>query len=177
MRTKSLFHFLSLVLTLTLLLSLSSPAFAMGKPASVDVQILALNDFHGALDPYKGNGGAAYLATYVKNLSAGNPNTVKVSAGDMIGASPIQSALFHDEPTIQVFNLMGFDFSAVGNHEFDEGCPALTVNSTAGVDLHLAYNLASAFSINGNAVTDLKRQGCTACQVKAISQFALHETC
>ena len=121
MRTKSLFHFLSLVLTLTLLLSLSSPAFAMGKPASVDVQILALNDFHGALDPYKGNGGAAYLATYVKNLSAGNPNTVKVSAGDMIGASPIQSALFHDEPTIQVFNLMGFDFSAVGNHEFDEG--------------------------------------------------------
>jgi len=121
MRTKSLFHFLSLVLTLTLLLALSSPAFAMGKPASVDVQILAVNDFHGALDPYKGNGGAAYLATYIKNLSAENPNTVKVSAGDMIGASPIQSAIFHDEPTIQAFNLMGFDFSAVGNHEFDEG--------------------------------------------------------
>jgi 5'-nucleotidase len=43
----------------------------------------------------------------------------------MIGASPIQSALFHDEPTIQAFNLMGFDFSAVGNHEFDEGVAEL----------------------------------------------------
>ena len=120
MRTKSLFYTLSLVLALSMLLALSSPAYAE-KPASVDVQILALNDFHGALNPSSGTGGAAYLATYVKNLSAGNPNTVKVSAGDMIGASPIQSALFHDEPTIQVFNAMGFDLSAVGNHEFDEG--------------------------------------------------------
>ena len=50
-----------------------------------------------------------------------NPNTIKVSAGDMIGASPLLSAAFHDEPTIQAFNLLGFDFSAVGNHEFDEG--------------------------------------------------------
>lgn len=120
MRTKSLFQSFSLVLALTLLLALPFPVFA-GKPPTVNVQILALNDFHGALNPSSGIGGAAYLATYVKNLSTGNPNTVKVSAGDMIGASPIQSALFHDEPTIQAFNLMGFDFSAVGNHEFDEG--------------------------------------------------------
>jgi 5'-nucleotidase len=121
MRTKSLFRSLSLVLALTLLLALPFQVSAKGKPPSVDVQILALNDFHGALNPSSGTGGAAFLATYVKNLSAGNPNTVKVSAGDMIGASPIQSALFHDEPTIQAFNLMGFDFSATGNHEYDEG--------------------------------------------------------
>jgi 5'-nucleotidase len=120
MRTKSLFYSLSLVSVLALLLALTFPAYA-AKPPTVDVQVLALNDFHGALNPSSGTGGAAYLATYVKNLSAQNPNTVKVTAGDLIGASPIQSALFHDEPTIQVFNLMGFDFSAVGNHEFDEG--------------------------------------------------------
>jgi 5'-nucleotidase len=120
MRIKSLFYSLSLVLALAMLLALPLPASA-SKPPNVNVQILALNDFHGALNPSGGTGGAAFLATYVKNLSAGNPNTVRVSAGDMIGASPIQSALFHDEPTIQAFNLMGFDFSAVGNHEFDEG--------------------------------------------------------
>jgi 5'-nucleotidase len=125
MRTKSLLYSVSIVLVLALLLALPLPAFAAGKPPTVDVQVLALNDFHGALNPSKGIGGAAFLATYVKNLSAENPNTVRVSAGDMIGASPIESALFHDQPTIQAFNLMGFDFSAVGNHEFDEGVAEL----------------------------------------------------
>jgi 5'-nucleotidase len=121
MRSKFLFSSFSLLLVLALLLALPFSAFAKSQPPAVNVQILALNDFHGALNPSSGIGGAEYLATYVKNLSAGYPNTVKVSAGDMIGASPILSALFHDEPTINAFNLMGFDFSATGNHEFDEG--------------------------------------------------------
>lgn len=132
MRTKSLFQSLSLVLALTLLLALPFPVFA-GKPPTVNVQILALNDFHGALDPsltklsptdqttWYYRGGAEYLANFVNAAAATNPNTVKVSAGDMIGASPLLSSIFHDEPTINAFNLMGFEFSAVGNHEFDEG--------------------------------------------------------
>ncbi|MDP1544712.1 MAG: bifunctional metallophosphatase/5'-nucleotidase [Anaerolineales bacterium] len=101
------------------------------KPSgTVDVQILALNDFHGNLLPPAGSsgrvgtidaGGVEYLATHVSNLRALNPNTVVVSAGDMVGASPLLSALFHDEPTIEAFNLIGLDFNAVGNHEFDEG--------------------------------------------------------
>jgi 5'-nucleotidase len=66
-----------------------------------------------------------YLATHINNLRAANPNTVFVSAGDMIGASPLLSALFHDEPTIEAFNQMGLDFNAVGNHEFDEGAAEL----------------------------------------------------
>ncbi len=66
-------------------------------------------------------GGVEYLATHINNLRALNPNTVVVSAGDMVGASPLISALFHDEPTIEAFNLIGLDFNAVGNHEFDEG--------------------------------------------------------
>ncbi len=130
MRTKSLYSF-SLILALTLLLALPFPVSA-GKPAAVNVQILALNDFHGALDasltkPSSANtswyyrGGAEYLANFVNAAAATNPNTIKVSAGDMIGASPLLSSIFHDEPTINAFNLMGFEFSAVGNHEFDEG--------------------------------------------------------
>jgi 5'-nucleotidase len=133
MRTRSMFYALSLVLALSLLLASSSPASAATKPASVSVQVLAVNDFHGALAPNTVSvpntsptqryyaGGAAYLAARLNDAAAANPNTVKVSAGDMIGASPLLSAAFHDEPTIQAFNLMGFDFSAVGNHEFDEG--------------------------------------------------------
>ncbi|MGZ8199802.1 MAG: metallophosphoesterase [Methylosarcina sp.] len=105
-----------------------------GHSGKVDVQILAVNDFHGHLEPPEGSsgrigtvsaGGGEYLATHIKNLRAHNPNTVLVSAGDMIGSSPLLSALFHDEPTIEAFNRMGLDFNAVGNHEFDEGMAEL----------------------------------------------------
>ncbi|MDQ3005652.1 MAG: bifunctional metallophosphatase/5'-nucleotidase [Chloroflexota bacterium] len=128
---------LSLVAILVLLLATVISAGA--KPSgTVNVQILALNDFHGNLDPPTSSsgcvpavsncpppnvvaGGAEYLATHIANLRALNPNTVVVSAGDLIGASPLLSALFHDEPTIEAFNQIGLDFNAVGNHEFDEG--------------------------------------------------------
>jgi 5'-nucleotidase len=120
---------LSLVFVLVLLAS--AMGYAVAKPPeTVEVQILALNDFHGNLLPPSGSsgrvgtidaGGVEYLATHIENLRALNPNTVVVSAGDMVGASPLLSALFHDEPTIEAFNLIGLDYNAVGNHEFDEG--------------------------------------------------------
>lgn len=127
----------SLVAVLVLLMSAVGSAGA--KPSgTVNVQLLALNDFHGNLEPPTSSsgcvpavsgcpspnvpaGGVEYLATHINNLRALNPNTVVVSAGDLIGASPLLSALFHDEPTIEAFNEIGLDFNAVGNHEFDEG--------------------------------------------------------
>ena len=121
----------TIVLALLVILLGQSLSPAEAKPSgTVNVQILAVNDFHGNLEPPAGSsgrigtinaGGAEYLATHINNLRATNPNTVVVSAGDMIGASPLLSALFHDEPTIEAFNQIGLDFNAVGNHEFDEG--------------------------------------------------------
>ena len=104
---------------------------------TTEVQILALNDFHGQLRPPDATssggrigatpaGGAEYLASYVRDLRATNPNTLFVSAGDLIGATPLVSAIFHDEPTIEAMNLMGLDYNGVGNHEFDEGAAELT---------------------------------------------------
>ncbi|MEV0327517.1 bifunctional metallophosphatase/5'-nucleotidase [Micromonospora echinospora] len=102
-------------------------------PKPVDVKLLALNDFHGNLEPPSGSsgtiagqtaGGAEYLATYLKQLrqeSRKHKNTVTVAAGDLIGASPLLSAAFHDEPTIEALSLAGLDYASVGNHEFDEG--------------------------------------------------------
>ena len=60
-----------------------------------------------------------------RHLRAKNTNTFTVGAGDMIGASPLISALFHDEPTIEALNSIGFDDVGVGNHEFDEGIDEL----------------------------------------------------
>ena len=120
--------------------ALAVPAAGDPKPGRVTkvptttIQILGLNDFHGALEPPSGSGGrigttnaggVEYLATHVDRLRATNPNTIFVSAGDLIGATPLTSALFHDEPTIEAFDLMGLDYNGVGNHEFDEGVDEL----------------------------------------------------
>jgi 5'-nucleotidase len=64
-----------------------------------------------------------------------NPNTIKVSAGDMVGATPLLSALFHDEPTVMAFNLMGWELSNTGNHEFDEGWQELLRLEVGGCHL------------------------------------------
>jgi 5'-nucleotidase len=97
-----------------------------------DVHILAFNDLHGTLDPGGQTlygqfaGGAAYLAKAVKDKqSAYGANEATVLAGDNIGASPLASALFHDEPIQVATNLMHVDFGSVGNHEFDEGSDEL----------------------------------------------------
>lgn len=66
-------------------------------------------------------GGVEQFADMVKALKAKNRNHVVVSAGDMVGATPLLSALFRDEPTIEAMNLVGVDIHAVGNHEFDYG--------------------------------------------------------
>ena len=107
------------------------------KAKTTSVQILSLNDFHGQLRPPDSTssggrigatpaGGSEYLASYVRDLRATNPNTLFVSAGDLIGATPLVSAIFHDEPSIEAMNLMGLDYNGVGNHEFDEGAAELT---------------------------------------------------
>jgi 5'-nucleotidase len=106
--------------------------------APVELRILAINDFHGNLRPPPGGigiadpddktkkivvpaGGSERMATLVNQLRDGHKNTIFVAAGDLIGASPFLSAMFHDEPTIESLSMMGLALSAVGNHEFDEG--------------------------------------------------------
>jgi 5'-nucleotidase len=130
-----------LVLVLAAALLAAAPAHAQKKkrdrpPDAVEVQLLGINDFHGHLEADTPGtitkrvrptevrvpaGGAEYLATHIRRLKRRNPNTLVVAAGDLVGASPLLSSLFHDEPAIEALNDIGLDVSAVGNHEFDEG--------------------------------------------------------
>lgn len=128
------------VLRLTIFaLSLTSALPASAQTAApVELRILAINDFHGNLRPPPGGirigdpedkakkvmaatGGAEYMATLVRQLREGHRNTIFVAAGDLIGASPFLSAMFHDEPSIESLAMMGLAITSVGNHEFDEG--------------------------------------------------------
>ena len=120
-------------------------------PAPVTVGLIAINDFHGNLEPPKQSveatapdgsklrvpvGGAAYLASAIDTLRGRYENHLVVSAGDLIGASPITSSLFLDEPTIGVMNRIGLDFNAVGNHEFDRGWHELLRMQDGGCAKH-----------------------------------------
>jgi 5'-nucleotidase len=119
----------------------AAPAEAAKKkpPKPLKVQLLGINDFHGHLaatppayvsrtgDPQVRvpAGGVEYLATHIRMLKRRHPNTLVVGAGDFVGATPLLSSLFHDEPTIEAMDEIGLDVTAVGNHEFDEGAEEL----------------------------------------------------
>lgn len=108
-----------------------------------DVQLLSFNDLHGNLEPPSGSsgrvtelqsdgttktidaGGVEYLATHLRDARKGHPYSITAAGGDMVGASPLISGLFHDEPTIEALNKLKLDVTSVGNHEFDEGAQEL----------------------------------------------------
>ncbi|WP_405806661.1 bifunctional metallophosphatase/5'-nucleotidase [Streptomyces sp. NBC_01187] len=132
------------VLVLVPALTAASAAPPSGPAPGGDttpVQLLALNDLHGNLDAVEGPAGAVYrdgpggepervqaggitrLATLLDRARDGAKGTrsLTVGAGDMIGGSPLLSAAYHDEPTVEALESVGLDVSSVGNHEFDEG--------------------------------------------------------
>ncbi|WP_406200698.1 bifunctional metallophosphatase/5'-nucleotidase [Streptomyces sp. NBC_01017] len=108
-----------------------------------DVQLLSFNDLHGNLEPPAGSsgrvtelqpdgttktidaGGVEYLATHLRQAREGEKYSITAAGGDMVGASPLISGLFHDEPTIEALNKLDLDVTSVGNHEFDEGAEEL----------------------------------------------------
>ncbi len=145
-----------------------APSDATAQPdapsatGTVVVRILAMNDFHGNIQPPTGSnanvltrgddpiatgigvasgdagllnipaGGAAYVAAHLARLRAEVPANILVHAGDLTGATPLESAAFHDEPPILVFNALGLSYNAVGNHEFDHGTTELNRYQNGG---------------------------------------------
>ncbi len=127
-------------------LLLAATAFALALPLQarelVAVRLIAFNDLHGHLEPGDNTitmpdprdptqrialrtGGVAHLASAVRRLRAEQPASVLISTGDLVGASPLASALFRDEPTIEAMNALGLDLNVAGNHEFDHGVAEL----------------------------------------------------
>ncbi|WP_116947687.1 bifunctional metallophosphatase/5'-nucleotidase [Jiangella endophytica] len=113
-----------------------APAATADQPVAetVPVQLLSITDFHGyfgdytasirgaqAGDPAQTVGGGVYLATHLKQLAAGQPNSILFSAGDDFSGWPDETEFFWNEPTIEYLDAIGLEFSTVGNHEMDRG--------------------------------------------------------
>lgn len=160
--------------------------------APIEVQLLAFNDFHGNIEPPKlavtahdrtgaevqvPAGGVAYLAGALEQLRRGHRYSVTVSAGDLIGASPLASAMFLDEPTIHAMNALHLDLNAVGNHEFDRsseellrmqngGCAKFTSRKPCALEAfpgaHFSFLAANVLTASGKTLfpgTALRRFG------------------
>ncbi len=135
---------------------LSCAAFALvlagcattASRAPVTINIVAINDFHGNLEPSRYTptgldgartaairaGGAEAVAAALQAWRKEDKDLLFVSAGDLVGASPAMSSLWADEPTIEAMNMMGLRASAVGNHEFDAGRKELLRQQNGGCD-------------------------------------------
>jgi 5'-nucleotidase len=165
-----------------LLAACATPQGIKTGPATVTVGLAAINDFHGNLEPprqsavmpdgqgvtvYLPAGGAAYLASALDVVRAKYPHHLTVAAGDLIGGSPITSALFVDEPAIAALSMMGLDYAAVGNHEFDYGvaelrrkqaggCAKLTARDACQIEpfkgAHFGYLAANVFTPDGKTL-------------------------
>jgi 5'-nucleotidase len=124
----------------------TAPA-AEAAAAPVPVQLVSITDFHGYLrppSPADGGtiagpdgkaqvvGGAAYLATHLKNLRAGKENSIFFADGDSFSGWPFEVDAHADEPTIEVLNALGVEFSSVGNHELDVSRDFLVEHMTRG---------------------------------------------
>jgi 2',3'-cyclic-nucleotide 2'-phosphodiesterase / 3'-nucleotidase / 5'-nucleotidase len=143
--------------------------FNINLNRGIDVQLLGVNDLHGQLDTVTKAGTAnaghiEYTAAALKQEKSTNPNTLLLHAGDMIGGSPLISALFQDEPTIEILEEIGFDAGTFGNHEFDEGIDELKrmmnggthPSGTPGYDgMNFPLVAANAYDTrDGNLITE-----------------------
>ncbi|WP_277051238.1 ExeM/NucH family extracellular endonuclease [Ruania albidiflava] len=115
------------------------------EPATVDLDLLSINDFHGRIEAGGESAGGPVLSCAVESFRQENPNTLFVSAGDNIGASTFTSFIADDQPTLDVLNQIGLDASAFGNHEFDKGQADVNDRVLDAADFpYLAANIVDA---------------------------------
>ncbi|WP_426112145.1 bifunctional metallophosphatase/5'-nucleotidase [Massilia sp. PWRC2] len=126
--------YLSLLVAACISLAGCAP-LAPAPRGAVDINLVALNDFHGHLESSKFVYKSAYepreqtiTAGGIDNLAAAlqafrreDRELLFVGAGDLVGASPAMSSMWADEPSLAALNMLGMDLSSVGNHEFDQG--------------------------------------------------------
>lgn len=105
---------------------LTSAFRTIGKP-KVKIVILHTNDVHSHLEPfpandpkYPGLGGVERRAALIRNVRAKEKNVIVLDAGDIFQGTPYFN-MFGGEVEMKLMTSMGYDASAIGNHDFDGG--------------------------------------------------------
>lgn len=112
-------RFLSLCLSVLMVLSLATGLSFPARAADQDIVILYTNDVHCGIDEKIGYAG---LSLYKKEMQAQTPYVTLIDAGDAIQGAPI-GTLSDGGYIIDIMNQVGYDFAVPGNHEYDYGMP------------------------------------------------------
>lgn len=131
----------------TLVLALAAAGCATAPSGPVTLNLVAINDFHGNLEPSNYTytdaagksdtlraGGIEALSGALAAWRKEDKDLLFIGAGDLIGASPALSSMWADEPSIEAMNMLGLRMSSVGNHEFDQGRKELLRQQHGGCD-------------------------------------------
>ncbi|MGZ8314565.1 MAG: bifunctional metallophosphatase/5'-nucleotidase [Telluria sp.] len=123
---------------------------ALRPQAPLELNVVALNDFHGNLEASKFNytdkgqpatlkaGGIDTIGAALQAWRAEDKDLMFVAAGDLVGATPAISSMWADEPTLTAMSMLGMDASSAGNHEFDQGRAELLRQQHGGCESHRA---------------------------------------
>lgn len=128
-----------------------------GQAGPVSVKILAVNDFHGQVPADQTNdkrpvGSAPVLASYLRAATGvfGPSYTIIALPGDVVGASPPESGLFLDEPTLLFFNEFANACCTGGNDPVDSACNMVATPGNHEFDRGTAELLREVHGGNGN---------------------------
>ena len=131
-------------------LILTSGCQSIHDKKEVTVEILHTNDMHSHFAGSKNGsacitendceGGYGRVAEYVKEVKERNPNAIFLDAGDQFQGSLLY-VNYHSPLVGKITDKMRYDFATFGNHEFDEGCKALSDYAKKADFPFLAANL------------------------------------
>ena len=109
---------------------------------SSTIEIVYLNDFHGAILENGSEIGLAKIANFINEKRLENPNLIFISGGDMLQGSALSNH-YHGKSTLKLLDMMGLDLFTIGNHEFDWGIDTVASNFE-GHDPYVSYPLVNA---------------------------------
>ncbi|WP_223469250.1 bifunctional metallophosphatase/5'-nucleotidase [Massilia soli] len=121
------------------------------RPAApLELNVVALNDFHGHLEGGKFNytvngrqttvhaGGIDVIGAALQAWRKEDRELMFVGAGDLVGGTPALSSMWADEASLTALSMLGMNASSAGNHEFDQGRAELLRQQHGGCDSHRA---------------------------------------
>ncbi|MDE5544205.1 MAG: 2',3'-cyclic-nucleotide 2'-phosphodiesterase, partial [Bacteroidales bacterium] len=103
----------------------TAPALqAKVKPSRDTLTLIGFNDFHGSFQQTADIPGAAALVHTLGLWRQTIPNMHVLAGGDNYSGGYF-TRITGGQPLAELFEALGVEYSAIGNHEFDWGVPAM----------------------------------------------------